>query len=260
MPSQLATTTVKALLAEGRLPSGVSFTLVPDTIENSLALEEVEDSAPIKKKAVQAACVLQSVGPYTFRQDGLKSKEADAQFVSLMLDTDVQFIALAWAAYVDGFSVSLSEEGIQCPNCARSITELKFDGLNVFVRNTPISGKFVNFDMPNPENLPPSLVGASFQLCDPTWDRARKFVPVAHWGNNDIMNANRAYASMMVTGRDGSVRPVSHAAEFLKMRTKHVSAVVDAIKDFVPHFDTGVDIACPSCGVATRLPFKAGAL
>ena len=133
--SPLREVTFEQLFAEGLLPSGHPFELMPDTVETGLKVAEVDDNFIWRQKALEALVVLKSVGEHQLHEEDSPGIE----IIHGMLDADVMFLAMGWSAQMNGFSIKLNE-GVPCPSCASPFTEIPFGGLVIHARAAPEDG------------------------------------------------------------------------------------------------------------------------
>lgn len=245
----------------GRLPSGNTFELVEDTVENSVRQGSIDHHLVHTKKALQACCVLAKVGDYTFGRGTKEARDEDLNVINHMLDVDVQFVGLAWAAQLEGLTVKLADGGLPCPHCAEKLASVPFGDLGIFCRDAPLTGGQAIFDvkLSDEDRLPPTLVGTSLKIVDPLWLPARQSLAENQWKFADVISVNRAAAALMcASGPNSAPRPLSRQAEFNKLRTKHVNDVVTAMDLVVPHFEPVLNISCTHCKKTITIPFDQG--
>jgi hypothetical protein len=252
---------VKATLREmyelGRLPSGYRFELMPDTIETALKVASVDHPQLHVRKAMQAAVVLSRVGDHMLHQS--ERSEDDLNIVMHTLDADVQFVSLAWAAQLEGLDLKL-KEGVPCPACAAKIAEIPFGDISLFVRPEPVVGQAAVWDvkLDDTGSLPSSIKSGELKIVDPTWGAARSDIPEKQWSSAEIVATMRAAAAIRYKDGGKPPRALSRKAEFMKMRTKDVGAIVKAMDLVVPHFESFLDLKCKSCGEVIKIPFDQG--
>jgi hypothetical protein len=260
----LARAKFEDMFREGRLPSGNEFELMPDTVGIGLKVSEVDEKVPWKRKARQACITTKSVAGHEFL--GMKVKD-QVDFMGSMLDSDVQFLSMAWTAQNSGTSVRLKEGGVNCPVCGHPHTEIPFGGIEVLHRAAPIGGPDAVFPFEPADRsiLPPTIQSAELYIVDPTWMAARIHVPDNSWTNHEVVRTNRVVSCLRVRARkpdgsiaDGPPRMLSRQGEAMQMRMKLIEEISEAMDRVVPHLNRSFDFPCPQCGTEASIPFDQG--
>jgi|9_EtaG_2_1085328.scaffolds.fasta_scaffold00002_131 hypothetical protein len=250
--SGLITSTFKELYEQSKLPSGLEFELQPDTVENALAVAEIDDPQPWKKKALQVFTVTKSVNGVPFHDD-----DGSVSLVNNMLDTDIQFLSLAWTAQLNGTKMDL-DGGAPCPSCNKLILNIDYGNLKVHHRDTPATGPGMHeVEGIDPAMLPKTLVGGKMAVADTSWMNARKRVTEKSWENLDAIMMHRIMSALYVIKGDSGNRIVTNH-EAMAMRSKVLLLAKDVMDQHVPHFDLHMILTCPHCKEDSMIPFTQG--
>lgn len=248
--SDLTVMTFKELFDMERLPSGHSFELMPDTVENALSVAEASDVRPWKEKVLQAFAVTSKIGTHNVQEQGFT-------FLSSVLDTDLIFLGLAWSAQLNGMTFKL-EEPAPCPSCGAPFHEIGFGGMKVHVRESPLETPGVwKIDGIEKTMLPKSLHNGDLMCGDMTWEDARKNVSETTWENQDVINIHRVMASLKVSSGGKLPRHVV-SAESRKMSARALKHVAAEMNKHIPYFEPGIDLECQKCKSVSTVPFNQG--
>lgn len=251
---RLTVRTFDELFREEKLPSGARFKLVEDTVDNSLKVAEQDHHLTYMKKAMQIFCVLDSIGGIKLHEEGSPGVEV----INGLLDTDVVFLGLAWTAQMADMTLELND-GVPCPHCGHHWMEVPFGNLKVMCRDEPVSGADAQVALKAEKGWAPASMGLSWMITDPTWEKARRFIPEKQWGSTDHITMHRAMAATMVeSSSGGSVRQPSMKGELRKLRMRGISAINRALDANVPRMQMHLDLECSNCGQVTQLPFEQG--
>lgn len=256
-PTSLRVVTFEELYHSGRLPSGHTFELVPDTLGNSLKVSEIDEKVPWRKKAAEAGVIAASVSS----QDVQAMKPKDRiPFMGGMLDTDIMFLSMAWGSQTNGMTIKIDPKaGVVCPTCGNKFESIPYGGIPVYVRDTPVGGPDAVWPVSVDHNLlPESLRSQSLMLVDPTWMPARQHIPNGSWDDPTVVKINRVGASLRVKSGDGPPRVLSRAAEFERLRNGAINQVSLEMDKRIPHFAEHFDYECSHCGVVAVIPFELG--
>lgn len=255
-PTELATRKFQDMFVEGVLPSGYSFELMPDTVGTAVAVASVDHTQIYMKKALQCLGVLKRCGDHVFHE---QPAEKDALFINHMLDVDVMFISMAWAAQLEGLSLKM-KDGVPCPGCGTKFMEIPFGDVEVYCRPRPLVGPAAVWDvkLEDKSSLPKSLLDGELKIMDPTWSGARRELSEKQWTNAEVVAIHRAAGALKYKGGSGPPRDVSKKAEFWNFRVKDIGAVVRAMDLVIPHFDNSLSLVCSGCSEISRIPFDQG--
>lgn len=249
--SKLRQIRLTELLNNERLPSGASYVLKPDTVENGLKVSEANDPLKWRQKALEVLAIVESVNGIVPKGNG------GVDFIANMLDTDVVFLSLAWTFSVNG-SVTKFSRGTPCPECKEPITEVDVGELMMNVRDNVVSGVESMFEIEvDPAlmaKLPGALASGKFMVKDPTWRDARARVPDASMSNLEVVDINRAMTALMVKSEGHPPRSVT-LAESRKFPMKIIQEVLREMDLVIPNFAYVVHFRCSSCEVEIDLPF-----
>jgi hypothetical protein len=254
----LRAVTLEELIAEGRLPSGHEFELMPDTVGIGLSVSEVDEKMSWRKKARQAALVCKSAAGQDIQSTNPKEQ---VTFMGNMLDADVVFLSLAWNAQNNGMVVKLTDGGgVNCPLCANPFSEIPFGCICIMARSQPASGPSAVFPIEvDRSKLPASIRDQQLFIQDPLWVGAKAHVPENFWTNEDVVRMNRVIAALRVGAREGGPpRMLSRKAEAMNLRMATVIEVSDAMDKCIPHFKPTFPLVCTNCGAEALLPFAQG--
>lgn len=250
---RLTVRTFDELFREERLPSGNSFKLVEDTVDNALKLAEQDHPQTYMKKALQVHTVLKSVGGMTLHGDDSPGVE----LVNGMLDTDVVFLGLAWTAQMSDMTIML-DEGVPCPYCGDKWHKVPFGNLKVMCRDQPASGSDAKLTIEVDPAYLPSSMGTKLIVSDPTWENARRHIPERRWTSTDHIEMHRAMSCVTVESSSGGIRQPSLKGELRKMRMRAIEGINEALAANTPHMQMHLDLKCEGCGKVTHLPFDQG--
>ncbi len=247
----LTRTSLGHLLDAERLPSGVSYVLRPDTIENGLKVAEASDALKWREKALQVLAVTASIGGVDVKDNG------GVEFICGLLDTDVVFLAHAWTLGANGRTLKLNG-GVPCPSCAEPFREIDLSGLVMMARETPASGldaiHKLEFEPSLVSKLPTSLQDGQILMKDPTWREARSKVPPSSSGNSDVVDTYRALSALMVKHGDKPPRAVT-SMESRQFPMKMAQALIEQMNLLIPNFSREFQFNCPKCGLEVDIPF-----
>ena len=248
----LEESTFENLFKQNRLPSGHSFELMPDTVETALRVAEVNDSKSWKEKALQAYVVCKKIGHFDVQEQG-------PGFIHNLLDTDVTFLSLAWAAQMNGTTIGLEEGGVPCPTCSVAFKEVNFGDLKIHCRPTPIGGPDGMFkvDAVSDAELPNSLQGCTLFVTDPTWQLAKSKLTDSSWGVPQAVILHRMMCTLRASSQGGTApRALSLKGEVNKLKSSVIPKVVQVMNDNIPHFVMQLDLKCQHCGEVAVVPFE----
>lgn len=256
--------TLAELHQTGMLPSGNEFELVSDKLGNLLAVSEVDEKTQWRKAAKQCSRVLARIGSEVVPD--VTNGKAGLEFVSNMLDADVQLINMSWMVQNNGMDLKLagadSAGEIKCPSCGARWAQVPLGGIGIHCRREPASGPSAVFPVVvAPEDrvqLPASLQASEFCLVDPTWRAARANVPENHWTNDRVIAINRTLASLRVRTDSGGMRILSRKGEAMELRTRFMASVTEQMDDVIPHMPDTFVLTCQECGDESNLPFALG--
>ena len=254
--STLELKTFEELFNEERLPSGLAFKLMPDTVETALKVAEADGTQPWKKKALQAYTVTRVVGDVDLHDE---EEGQSPEFVHHMIEADVIFLTLAWSAQLNGTSMALTES-VPCPTCAHPFKEIGFGNLKVLCRPDVVGGPSAMWPVEDvvDADLPKSLKGHSMYVVDPTWTRSKKGLSERSWGNQDVVAIHRAAASMRVA-KSGKKSPRSVVRpEWMALRTRTLNSVIKVMEQHIPHFEERLELKCKNCENISIVPFNEG--
>lgn len=243
-------TTLRELVDAGRLPSGVEFELMPDTIEVALGVAEANAVSKWQEKSAQVLAVVKTI-------DGKDVREAGGlNYINQLPDVDVAFIALAWTASVSDYSISLSES-VPCPNCASPINNIDLGPLEVFAyRDRPSPFPMYRIDVDD-RHLPDLYKENGLFVTCPTWMSARSRVADLHWSNMQVIAARRVMSAMHAGMASGSPRQLADA-EAKRLPTACMRAATVCMKFHVPHIPEVIRVTCPICKSEISAPFDQG--
>ena len=253
--SGLVATTLGELIDSGKLPSGNSFALKPDTVENALLVGEAQDDRPWREKLLQAqACVATIAGKPVDEQGGVS-------FLSSLPDADIVCITMAWTAEANGRVMALAQ-GVPCPECTHPFHEIPLGPIKLFAREQPLSGPDSIFPLDlsglsdrHQKMMPAGLQGASFYVRAPTWKAARAHVSKRTMAKPDMVNAYRAMAALMHKSEGGSQpTPTPHALA-KKLPSVVIRTVIKVMDEHVPYMAREIAITCKKCGTELDVPF-----
>lgn len=245
------------LFDSGKLPSGFTFELMPDTVGIGLKVAECGEKVPWKRKAEQAGVTVASVAGEDIQS--MKPKDRVTYF-GAMLDTDVAFLSMAWLAQTNDTSIKLDpSSNIPCPTCGARFERIPFGGLVVHSREAPVGGPNSHY----PLDLEPSLLPASMRegrvlLVDPTWMAARQAIPENSWDDHVTVRVHRIGASMRFVKGADVPRMLSRKGEFEQLRTRVIERAASALDLHVPYIERHFGLECTHCGSEVRIPFDLG--
>jgi len=245
----VVTRTLQELLDEGRLPSGGTFTLMPDTVGTGLAVAEAADSAQWREKALQVLAVVDKIDGESVRDNG------GVDFIRSLPDTDVSFLALAWSCQSTGGSLSLGE-GAPCPYCAHKIKKFSMSGLGVVCAAPGKSSGFVPVEMPE-GCAPARFKDGQFMVKMPTWFDARSNIPEVSYDKFEVLHIHRAMAALYFQGKgEPAPRKIMSTEIKTKFKLPAIRAVMKTLRESTPHILDAISIECPSCKQEVETPFE----
>ncbi len=253
--STLNVRTFDELFREKTLPSGHSFELAADDVDTALTVAEQDHSLIYMRKALQAHCVVKSIGGRNIHgENGL-----GVEFINGLLDTDVIFIGLAWTAQMENMNIEL-DSGVPCPYCSHPWMKIPFGNLKIWCRNQPVSGMENSVSMAVDKGLVPKSMGTELVIVEPTWESSRRHVPEKRWESQEHIMINRAMSAVRVRSSDGSsLRQPSYKGELRKMRMQAINQVSKVLDSTVPFIERQLDLHCENCGKVSHIPFDQGA-
>jgi hypothetical protein len=256
LETKLRKTTLGALLDAERLPSGVPYTLHPDTVEFGLKVAEAADPLKWREKALQVMAVVDTVNGQSVKSSG------GVEFVCSLLDTDVVFLAMAWSCGVNGRDMKF-DKALPCPRCTTPFQKVDLGQLTIMARDEQATGVHAIQELViEPEllaKLPPSIRDGKLLVKDPTWRDARSRVPANCAGDLTVIDVHRALCAVMVQHGEKAPRAVVQA-ESKQFPMKAIQVILAEMDRLVPNFNHELQFVCKECGLEIDIPFdRAGA-
>lgn len=255
-PAVLRRTTLGSLMDNGRLPSGATYTLNPDTVEFGLKVAEASDPLKWREKAMQVVAVTSTINGSDVKTAG------GIEFVNGLLDTDVVFLAMAWTFDVNGRELKF-EKAMPCPCCTAPFSRVDMNRLVVMARDELATGssaiRELTLDSELVSKLPASVRDGKLMVKDPTWRESRSRVPANSLSNVEVVDVHRALSALMVQHGDKAPRAVV-MAESKQFQMRVIQGIIAEMDRLVPNFTRDLQFTCATCGVEIDIPFeRAGA-
>jgi hypothetical protein len=246
--------TFKEMFDEGILPSGNTFELMEDTVDTAIRVAEVNDAKTWKRKALEAFTITKRVGVHEVHEVG-------PEFIHGMLDTDVTFLSLAWAAQLNGSTLDLDGESVPCPSCARPFKQVDFGDLKCRALPAPLVGPQATYEVKGIEDseLPSSLKGCTMYVSHPTWMGSKSSMPESSWDKEAAVNLYRALSSIRASSTGGGTpRVPSIKGEARLIKASAVPKIIKTMDSCIPNFRMHLDMVCPHCREVAVIPFSQG--
>lgn len=244
--------TLNDLVDNGKLPSGHTFELKPDTIDTALAVGEASDPLAWREKALQCLAALKTVGGKPVQGLG------GVNFIGGMPDVNVLAVLLAWTSETNGRELAMSES-VPCPECRAPFTKVPLGTVKFFVRDEPLDGPDAIFPIELTDRdrarMPDALKSAVFALRAPTWRAAQQNLTKALAQKPEVVLVHRVLAALMYkSDESGKFAPVPTALG-RSMPLSFMQQVAKVMDTCVPYMAREITITCGTCSTEIDIPF-----